>query len=311
MGPRRFTFEIETLTVPNNVELRGRNRLVWDPIDGPCHTIRPSKIILLEFVDLADAAGERVQEFAQKWGMLELCEHGKPATHNWIYAPPSVSSQFLNQEEKLWCYPTGVEPVDSWCSYARECRTMLLIAAQLHGSEPTSRENWKDLYDRLDTTGAIIDLPSVLSDHLSSPMFSEAQPFALSEFVNRWLQLGDVRPSFVWEDLSKPPHITFGTPSIGKLFAALAIQLMVAISGSDGPIICSSCAKPYFPDRRPRSGEAHYCRSRLCARKAALRDAAKRYRENKKLPPSERQYRQQHRKQKRRRGSERAARRRG
>jgi len=286
----RFSLGIETITVPNEIKIDG-DRLLWD-INGPCNQVRTRKDLVLEFADLVSASNDSVLKFAQKWGTLELCEHEKPATHNLIYAPTNVSEHFVPQANVFCCYPTGSERIEIWLNYARQCHTFLSIAERLHSGGKVRQEEWGVLVDDLDLSGGVIDVGPAFAEWLSNPARSEVQAFALGEFVNRWLELASVRPSFIWEDIKEPAHITFRTQSIGKLFAAIAIQLMLAINMSDGPAICSSCAKLYFPERQPRTGEAHYCLS--CGRRAAVRDASRRYRQNKKLQPSKRHYRQRH-----------------
>ncbi len=60
------------------------------------------------------------------------------------------------------------------------------------------------------------------------------------------------------------------------LYGALAIQLMFNVCRTDGLAVCTSCGTPYLPSRKPRRDRNSYCAE--CGRKAAVRDAAARYR---------------------------------
>jgi hypothetical protein len=44
------------------------------------------------------------------------------------------------------------------------------------------------------------------------------------------------------------------------LFGAIALQLVLAISGAEGFAVCDECRNVYAPRRTPRAGERHYCR---------------------------------------------------
>ena len=86
-----------------------------------------------------------------------------------------------------------------------------------------------------------------------------------------WIELGDVRPEI---DLGTGIPIVFGGEG---LFAAIAAQLLLAATRTDGVVICSSCSRTYAPRRRPRAGQAHYCeKCRISGRAAA--DSARRHR---------------------------------
>jgi hypothetical protein len=55
------------------------------------------------------------------------------------------------------------------------------------------------------------------------------------------------------------------------LFGALAVQLLFAVSRTDGLAVCSACGSPYCPPRKPRIDQRHYCSG--YRRRGAWRDA--------------------------------------
>jgi hypothetical protein len=95
--------------------------------------------------------------------------------------------------------------------------------------------------------------------------------------VNYWLEGGGVQPKVSWR--TSRPIITFECPRpYGKLFANLAIQLMMAVSQVDSLAVCSKCGKPYKPKRRPKNNQRRYCPD---CKKFAQRDASAAYRRRK------------------------------
>ncbi len=89
--------------------------------------------------------------------------------------------------------------------------------------------------------------------------------------VDRWLELGRVRPFCVLR--GKTLTVRFGGGPGGGLFAALALQLLIAVTGTRGLAICTACTRPYAPKRRPNPNRRNYCQK--CAHKTAVRDATR------------------------------------
>ena len=95
----------------------------------------------------------------------------------------------------------------------------------------------------------------------------------LSMVLDKWVERGGVRPSVFLRDERR--SIRLGGYG---LLGALAVQLVFDVCGTDGLAVCSSCGTPYLPPkRRPRQDRNSYCPD--CGLKAAVRDAAARYRQ--------------------------------
>jgi hypothetical protein len=104
----------------------------------------------------------------------------------------------------------------------------------------------------------------------------ELQRQLLGEVLNYWLELAGVRPRLDWS--SPKPAVQLGGRG---LIGALAVQLLLDCSRTDGLAVCTSCGTPFLPGpRRPRRDRNTYCSD--CGIKAASRDAATRYRQTKK-----------------------------
>jgi hypothetical protein len=97
----------------------------------------------------------------------------------------------------------------------------------------------------------------------------------LRMILTRWLRLGDMRLGFDWTGTGPTLKLVFGGAG---LFGALGVQLLLAVARTKGFTFCSACGLPFTPKRRPRADERHY---HPTCREAALRDAARAYRQRK------------------------------
>ena len=326
------------LVVPALIELDG-DRLVWSPsssTEGPISR-QPDKAMITRFIALARRKPAQVLRFARDYGVLGICHHGLPCSHN---QPRPV--RVVPGEPVIWCQPLGYpdqfwEPLEAWYHFAEEARGMLNRAARFHRQvrrEPgdvlwvfdafddviassMSPEDTRDLREQErqgrerrragtthldDLTVRVAELEAKVAggddsegtafelDHIRFLRDCEAEDpgidygavdddeidrFVLTEFVNEWLALGDVRPAFHW-DQNGAAGMTFG----GGLFGTLAVQLMGIVGRSEGLALCSACGSPYLPNRQPRAGENNYCPE--CKTKAKNREGQKRYRQRKK-----------------------------
>ena len=94
----------------------------------------------------------------------------------------------------------------------------------------------------------------------------------LVDLVNFWLQIGGIQPRFRWG--ADAPVVFLGTPC---LIGARAVQLLLAISRTDGLAICSACALPYIPTKQRAPNRRRYCPTCRAAG-LPLRDAQRAHR---------------------------------
>jgi hypothetical protein len=254
--------------IPIDIKIVG-DRLVWeDSLTGlnKWRREQPEKNILTEFVQLAEASDkqefpQRVLRYAQRHGVLNLCEqHSAPASHNPICASTST---------------LGSELVRPWLRYAEVARSILNIGARLTEGQLGMEEDWRVLRKH----GWIgKDFPWWKSGRKPYSKDSEEaiehERQIIASLVNGWMAQGNVRPTINWKN--SKPTLTIEGGSQSKLFAILSIQLMLAVSSTEGLAICSACGMSYIPKRRPRVGEKHYCQA--CGRAAAIREASANYR---------------------------------
>jgi hypothetical protein len=279
------------IPVPGEVELDG-DRLVWrGVVAGMERTEYSNKDLLDRFITLADADKRQILSYARKWGVLHICEHGLPASHNPQHfglspeqtieqcAPlgwPEIPERFgiPENEEDMEQLFSGWEPIDSWRSYSRDAQAILNIAAAIYNRKPREREDWERLAEN--------------ADALVQADVSTQQKY-LVQAVKRWLVAGNVRPDIVLTSVGRSksnsvsePRITLGGygPAWGHLFGALACQLMYAITRAKGLAFCDGCGNTSVPARRPRTDRRNFCK--LCQKRGeAIRLASADYRERK------------------------------
>lgn len=246
----------------------------------PAKIVLPGSNILEQFVRLADGSTDAIRDYALKWGVLGICKHGLPRTHNFRRLGPP-----------RFCMPTGYrsiddfgtctawEPLSAWRHYSRLAQGILDIASRLHQGESVDDEDlWKQ--------AGIEFMGYDDADKRTRRIF---QQFTISVEVNGWLELAGVRPFFSWGE-GEEATVALGTTTLGfstamqkewlpklshlhgtTLFGALGIQILMAVSRKEGFAICSACGMPYAPKRRPNPKRRRYCHR--CGLPAAWRNA--------------------------------------
>jgi hypothetical protein len=264
--------------VPRNIELED-DRLVWKFEAGTERRVAPKPQMLDDFVQLGDQPPAVILRYARRWGLLHLCKHGLPASHNpergpldptWMGDEGNYSVAWC-QELHLRTAPTGYayfyEDVEAWRQYARRARAVLAIAAALHQGKCGQDEDWQM---------AVTPMWKATQKGARN-LFSER--LVLSTIVNMWVQYGDVTFKIDWWRQFQPNVLIGGHHRALTLFGALASQLLFAVCRSEGLTLCSNCGAPYTASRRPRTGR-HYCDE--CRETGApVRDATAAWRERK------------------------------
>lgn len=249
--------------------------------------VTPSRGMLEEFVSLADADENKFLEYACRWGLLELCkEHFMPTNHNYTCEPivpfrmvvfGVTDKPAREHREKLL---SEGEPISAWRDYARFAKAILNIAAKLHEGEIGSDEDWDTLH--FDEAGFLgWNYASERRKAKKFPDLDFERSLIATGVNDYWLGISGVQPRFAWE--TSRPIISFACPKpYGKLFANLAIQLMMAVTQLDSLAICSACGESYKPKRRPKNNQRRYCPN---CKKVAQRDASAAYRRRKGTTP--------------------------
>ena len=108
--------------------------------------------LLEAFVRLIDQPDRAFVAFARKWGIINICGHGVPASHfperynEWTEDDHGPGCGRLNRGLDGW----HREKLSYWRDYAEQAATILNIAAQLNARHPTAA--------RADIWGPLADL---------------------------------------------------------------------------------------------------------------------------------------------------------
>jgi hypothetical protein len=288
------SYAADLLVVPWRIELNG-DRLEWqehkawargEPIppisykpmefrDRDFQTHRgwpwytsPDQMMLRRFADLSPSKDPlAVLEFARRYGVLHLCEHGLPASHN-----PGLlrfsRNQFPACKPRGWDGltppPRGSEPISEWLALSQRARGILSVADKLRTGRPGAQDGWEDAY--ASTGGFFLEVAGKTV---------EGDWFALCHLVNEWIQIGQFIPKVFHRNGRIVVRFRCWS-RFGQLFGALGMQLMLALIRAPGVAVCSNCGGLYRPDRTPAPFRANFCGS--CGRPAAVARAKGRYR---------------------------------
>lgn len=214
--------------------------------------------LLLEFARLSDpkSGADRILAFAKKWGVLEICHHGLPYSHNHLqeyFLPNNYCTPLRYSDGDRRYY----EPIRRWWFFAAQARALLSVTARLRQGKPGLRKDWMVIFNWR-------------PEDMHPPRFHgvdcDIDRQLVVYMVNRWLALGNVRP--VLQRDGERVFVTFDT----NLFGVLASQLMTAVSGTNRLGSCSACGMLYAPRRQPKSKQRNYCQG-CREKKVPLRDA--------------------------------------
>lgn len=251
--------------------IRGRSRVDAARSLWIARRVLPGTDLLRGFACLADAPTARIVAFAQKWGVLGICQHNLPSSHSLECTPNG------------WDGRAGWETIARWRHYARRASSLILVASRLRESTKWRADGTAVLPWTTDELRPLtFDMAKVLlvAGRLGSrkpvlrrggaPARSTLQPLdmwqVLTDAVNEWLDLGDVRPRLLFSGAAtgNPPRLVLAPPWKAlepefPLFGALGIQLMFTASTERGIANCSVCGGGLEPGRPLRGGVRHYC----------------------------------------------------
>ncbi|MEX0754702.1 MAG: hypothetical protein WD556_06225 [Actinomycetota bacterium] len=285
-----------------------KSELTWrEPVDlsleddPDAKRIRSFDGLLDGFVRLAeDEDGQEILAYARRWGTLDLCRHGLPRSHPGVPSG-NLALRVLQAPRPSaagggsWCEAASqrewrVEPCSGWRRTGTVFALMTRAMIAVKKNEAPDPKVWGGLHPefaRISDLRSFRGVPPAkrgLAHRASAPPRPEPLPLSTVQqtdearryvgfLLDDLLRLADLRLAFQWTE--NVPKLTLS--SAGGLFVALVIQLVLAATGGVGFAICSGCARPYAPIRRPANGRRNYCVD--CRdRKISARDAKRDYR---------------------------------
>jgi len=175
---------------PGAVELDG-DRLIWSPQNSRYKRILST--MLDSFIGLCDADDFpiAVLSFAKKWGVLGVCEHDLPCSHNpGPSGPPCLPmlvTPLPRQGSDVRCW----EPISVWWACSRKMKGLLSIAAMLTQGKRGRFEDWNAVKDIRDSGLGETEAEPYVQDLLTARR-------ELASELDGWISIGQVRPRISW-----------------------------------------------------------------------------------------------------------------
>jgi hypothetical protein len=267
------------LFVPRDIQLDGDSLTwPWVPAGDEKRTAyrQANSGMLGGFIRLHETTDERILAYARRWGVLGICHHGLPCSHNQY--PYGLHDLFRPCLPMLVPQPAGgsvfrlTEPLASWRAWSRKAQSLMNIGARLNQGKLAHAKDWRRLKEIHD---------SGLGTEEGEP-FMRTMAKARAELGNEldgWISMGQVRPRISWRK-DKARFSLDAVSSGPNLFGILALNIAISIAageGEKGLAVCSACSLSYIPTRRPDPNRSNYCSA--CGLKAAQRAASRRYRQ--------------------------------
>ena len=268
----------------------------------------PGPRMLSDFVALASGSDDEILSYARTWGPLCICEHGLPCSHSF----ESCGPMRLDRRRRKHVY---WEPLASWRHFAEQALAILALAGLSHSRDvddpgfgqlmshtppnpfplrPVSAQQaarreerdrkwveefnlWLPLMQQwIDQEHPELRRPRPLSLRL------QQQRRAVAYALNRWIELGAVRPIASWEQSEPSLEITAGTYGNyeflnDRLFGALTMEFTYAVLRRSRMRRCDGCGRPHVPRRWPKLNSRSFCRT--CGKRASWRLSKRRARE--------------------------------
>jgi hypothetical protein len=256
----RSPWPVTAAYVPADLRLAGGG-LRYEVMNGADATtvVHPTTGMLARFMTIEDGAG--VLKFARSYGVLGICEHGLPASHN----PFPVPMRRIDFGRDA-CLPVGYpdhirEPVARWLHFVRQARALLDIAVAVLWA----RRTWpgKDHHEHVRAWATVLeDEPTARRAQLAEEIARDrtASTLHLLRYVDQWLMLGNVRPSLRWLGAGHAPALELGSYDFGRTFGLLAIELVVAVTRSEALNVCDGCQTLYLrTGRKAQQQRRNYC----------------------------------------------------
>ena len=251
------------VTVPGRLEL-DNDCIRWE-LWGPARCVEISRTTLNEFVKLWSEDSSAALRFAKKWGVLLL----EPVKGGYRPCGDGI--------------PEGYEPIAAWQYYSRRACAVLNVAAALGQGKLGDLDDLKMITvvrpDDLESMKVGLEsarkygLPifTGLPEKTKRQSAVDRGHDVIAQEIENWLCLWKARRMnglsdfrLQWHPKAKRWELQIDYH--GFLFAAIALQLMLAVAGADSLFTCSGCGLPYIREtKRPKAGNANYCGG--CSRK--------------------------------------------
>jgi hypothetical protein len=196
---------------------------------------------LWEFIKLRKAQElQAFAGFANKWGMLGLCEHGAPAPH---------TRELQGGRGLHACTPAKRESIADWEAVVTRARALMFLAADINTAEDTYLTDWMEAAPELLRRPPRLFLREV-NDYGRARLY-------VNELITQWAERGNVNPSFVLDEEGTSVMALRSTGVYGVLGAQMGAVLVSQL----GPYRCwlTECRDPGPSKRKLAEGVPFYC----------------------------------------------------
>ena len=205
------------------------------------------------FLELRNATPQQILNFVQTWGVLGLCGHWKPFTHNHRIDPADPHG--FNEQP---CLPTGKEPIAHWREFASEAFKIVYTTAKLLGAPALSHVS-------------VSERPNESARRRTG--WNKVIGYVLRHWLDRsavrWTLLVAGPPQERTQQVMADPRRLQMVADCPMLFDVLAFQLAQAVTRGEGLYICAGCNQPFFRNWRASKGQRVFCRD--CGKTARMR----------------------------------------
>jgi hypothetical protein len=247
----------------------------------------PARRCLREFMRLHDVEPEEIRRFAATRGVLGICRHLMPSSHDRRCRPIGVPI-----DQPVWedAAADAYEPLETWRELASEAYGVISAAARLQVRAPAEEEDWI----RIEPWVPPKAMAEAITQRREDP---ERVARTIANRVSGWLERASLVPSVRWYStvggagfaltLEPPRQLPLVYETYGYLFPLLASQL-AAVVGSR-LVRCAECHDVWPKDAdapRPMAGRNQFC-SWDCQGEAERRQKRESYAANKDAWPSQ------------------------
>ena len=225
--------------------------LTTNSLHAPISSRRDSHGMLDSFLQIKTP--KDVLSFAERFGVLGLCEQGLPASHDGECMPRRVPGGTEGQTslEVYW------EPVNRWLELVKATDATLLLSAALYDGGTGQEADWVAAWHGLEPR-----MPGDLVEFLARKACEgvDLARALLSALVYTWLDIGDVRMYVRWEGPKAELQLT-ASWRVPPAFGILGSQLALAVARASELAVCTGCLRLYLREgRRPQKGRRNYCK---------------------------------------------------
>jgi hypothetical protein len=191
------------------------------------------------FIKLANESkkrfGEKVEAFARHYGVLGICSHGMPHTHQKSQGLLDSMPKYCreNLEQNGWI----LEPLDRWRYYSQLVATIISIAKSLDSGRSAT----------LEELAFVTEIPEEVIRRVvarEKQAIKRDSYIGLSLAVDKLLEITDVRPRFWWDEHVRGFQIQGWRPGWNVL-SAITVQLMLFLNNSSRISTCTNCGNDF------------------------------------------------------------------